>query len=87
MKSGRRNTCYQPDEYIGTIYFLGPCIVFGAYVEDQYTIESYLQKYLLEIGYPYHTPSLLCQNPYEYYYFLFLFLVKKVLSMIKYDLL
>ena len=57
MKSGRRNTCYQPDEYIGTIYFLGPCIVFGAYVEDQYTIESYLQKYLLEIGYPYRVEN------------------------------
>lgn len=57
-KSGRRVTYNQPDEYIGTIYFLGPCMIFGAYAEDKYTIESYLQEKLLEKGYPYRVENL-----------------------------
>lgn len=56
-RDGRRVTCFQPEEYIGTIYFLGPCIVLGVYVEDQYTIESYLQKSLLERGYKYRVEN------------------------------
>ncbi len=56
-KNGRRITCYQPDEFIGTIYFLGPCVIFGAYAEDRYTIESYLQQKLLEMGYPYRVEN------------------------------
>lgn len=52
-KEGRRVTCFQPNDYQGTIYFLGPCWVIGAFVEDQYTIESCLQKKLLEKGYDY----------------------------------
>lgn len=52
-KKGRRVTCFQPYDYQGTIYFLGPCWVIGAYVEDQYTVESWLQKKILEKGYAY----------------------------------
>lgn len=58
MRNGRRITCYQPEEYIGTIYFLGPCIIFGAFTEDKYTIESYLQKKLLETGFFYRVENL-----------------------------
>lgn len=57
VKGGKRVTYYQPNEYIGTIYFLGPCIMFGAYTEDKYTIESYLQKKLLEKGYSYRVEN------------------------------
>lgn len=60
-KNGRRVTCNQPKEYIGTIYFLGPCLIFGAYAEDRYTIENYLQKMLLENGYPYRVEN--CASP------------------------
>ncbi len=56
-KGGRRMVCYQPEEYEGTIYFLGPCTVIGVFVEDQYTIESYLQKLLLERGYRYRVEN------------------------------
>lgn len=57
VKNGRRVTCYQPEEYIGTIYFFGPCIMFGAFAEDQYTIESFLQKKLLDMGYSYRVEN------------------------------
>lgn len=56
-KSGRRVTCDQPDNYIGTIYLVGLCIVIGAYVEDQYTIASYLQRKLMESGYNYRVEN------------------------------
>lgn len=56
-KDGRRVTCYQPEEYEGTIYFFGPCIAIGAYTEDKYTIESYLQKKLREKGYKYRVEN------------------------------
>lgn len=52
-KDGRRITCLQPNEFIGTIYFLGPCWVLGVFVEDQYTVASCLQRKLLERGYQY----------------------------------
>lgn len=56
-KNGIRVTCFQPEEYVGTIYILGPCMIVGAYVEDQYTIPSYLQKKLLEQGYNYRVEN------------------------------
>lgn len=56
-RDGRRMTCYQPQEYIGTIYLLGVCWAIGPYVEDQYTIASYLQKRVLEKGYPYRVEN------------------------------
>lgn len=54
---GHRITCFQPDQYVGTIYILGLCIIVGRHVEDQYTIESWLQKYLSEKGYHYRVEN------------------------------
>ncbi|MCM1136315.1 MAG: hypothetical protein NC400_12165 [Clostridium sp.] len=51
--NGRRKTCFKPTDYVGKIYFFGECIVMGAYVEDKYTIESWLQKRLCEEGFSY----------------------------------
>lgn len=48
--SGRRKTCYQPKTYQKTIYMFGLCLIMGAYLEDQYTIASQLQKKLCENG-------------------------------------
>lgn len=56
-KDGRRVTCFQPEEFVGTIYFLGPCTMIGGFVEDQHTIESYLQKELIERGYRYRVEN------------------------------
>lgn len=56
-KDGKRKTCGQPEKYIGTIYLLGMCIMIGPYVEDQYTIASYLQQKLLEKGYLYRVEN------------------------------
>lgn len=56
-QNGRRTTCFQPKEYIGTIYFMGPCLIVGVYVEDQYTIASLLQKQLLSEGYAYRVEN------------------------------
>lgn len=50
---GYRKTCYQPEQYYGTIYLFGPCLVSGYLAEDKYTMASQLQKKLDEEGYPY----------------------------------
>ncbi len=51
--NGNRRTCYQPQTYQNSIYFFGQCIIMGAYKEDKYTIDSILQKKLIETGYQY----------------------------------
>lgn len=51
VRNGERRTCNQPEHFDRTIYFYGPCIVMGTLVEDQYTIESFLQKILTDKGY------------------------------------
>ena len=51
VKNGERRTCNQPEQFDRTIYFFGPCIVIGNYVEDQHTIESFLQSILIDKGY------------------------------------
>lgn len=56
-QNGRRKTCFQPQKYIGTIYLIGPCITLGIFVEDQYTIASYMQRELLENGYIYRVEN------------------------------
>lgn len=56
-KNGRRITCFQPEEYIGTIYTFGRCMMLGVYVEDQNTITSFLQKKLMEEGYAYRVEN------------------------------
>lgn len=40
----------QPVNYTKSIYFYGPCFIYGHYVEDKNTIESFLQKHLNESG-------------------------------------
>ncbi len=50
VAEGERRTSGQPKEYSKTIYFVGPCFVYGHYVEDKYTIESFLQKYINDGG-------------------------------------
>lgn len=50
---GYRKTCYQPEQYHGTIYMFGPCLIRGSRVEDKYTMASQLQKKLNDEGYPY----------------------------------
>lgn len=56
-QDGRRVTCFQPEEYIGTIYLVGMCTVIGAFVEDQFTIASFLQRKLLENGFKYRVEN------------------------------
>lgn len=56
-KKGRRITCFQPKEFLGTIYLIGVCTVLSSFVEDQYTIESYMQKKLLERGINYRVEN------------------------------
>lgn len=43
VKDGERLTVESPLEFERTIYFFGPCVIFGAFVEDKHTIESFLQ--------------------------------------------
>lgn len=50
VRNGERYTYGQPKIYQKTIYFVGPCFIYGHYVEDRNTIESILQKKINEIG-------------------------------------
>lgn len=42
--NGERYTVGQPEKYQKTIYLVGPCSIYGHYVEDKNTIASLLQK-------------------------------------------
>lgn len=53
VSNGQRVTVGQPKKSKNTIYFFGPCIMIGRYVEDRYTIESLLQKSLNRVGLQY----------------------------------
>ena len=57
---GERVTPGQPSDAQHTIYFFGPCIAIGSYVEDRHTIESFLQKRLNETGYHYKVVNCGC---------------------------
>lgn len=64
--NGKRKTCYQPKEWKGTIYMFGMCLFMGAYLENRYTIASWLQKKLCDEGWNYRVES--CgsyENVYE----------------------
>lgn len=52
VREGKRQTVGQPEKHKRCIYMVGPCIVAGQYVEDQYTIPSLLQKELNQEGFP-----------------------------------
>ena len=51
IHQGERRTVGQPDDYTRSIYFFGPCLIIGAYVSDECTIESYLQAMINKAGY------------------------------------
>lgn len=57
-KNGKRVTCFQPEEYVGTIYLLGACTIIGSFEEDSQTIASFMQKKLLEKGYNFRVENL-----------------------------
>ncbi|MCI8598708.1 MAG: radical SAM protein [Lachnospiraceae bacterium] len=58
IENGMRRTCNQPKAYAGTIYFFGMCSIYGALVEDRYTIPSIIQKYINVSGKPYRAINL-----------------------------
>lgn len=58
IENGLRKTCYQPEEYLGTIYFLGPCTMYGHFVEDLQTIPSLVQRHISELGKKYRVVNL-----------------------------
>ncbi len=43
VKDGERLTVGQPEQADSTVWFFGPCFIIGSYVEDRFTIESFLQ--------------------------------------------
>lgn len=51
IKDGIRRTTDQPTKARKNVYMYGPCVVVGPYVEDRYTIASYLQRMLCEEGF------------------------------------
>ncbi len=55
---GQRKTCFQPEHDCGRIYLFGLCMIMGAYLEDQYTIASQLQKELCDRGFYYRVENL-----------------------------
>ena len=48
--NGERVTTNQPERYVRSVYFFGPCYIMGRYVEDRNTIESFLQRKLCSDG-------------------------------------
>lgn len=50
---GKRRTTDQDGEYRHDLNVFGPCVVFGALVDDKNTIPSYLQRYINELGLSY----------------------------------
>lgn len=48
--NGERCTTNQPKEYTGSVYFFGPCYIYGHYAEDKNTIESLLQNHICHNG-------------------------------------
>lgn len=51
VADGERRTQEQPSDYQRCIYFYGPCMVIGVFVDDEHTIESFLQTRLNAKGY------------------------------------
>lgn len=51
VSKGKRQTVGQPEKYERCVYMVGPCVVEGPYVEDQYTLPSLVQQALNQEGY------------------------------------
>ena len=64
--NGERVTIGQPSEAERTIWFFGPCLMIGNYVEDKHTIESFLQERLNREGYSCKVVNCGChETPYQ----------------------
>lgn len=61
VTDGERQTLEQPETYDRAIWFIGPCFIYGRYVEDKNTIESFLQRRLNEAHY--HVKVVNCGSP------------------------
>lgn len=53
IHNGERRVIGQPQNANNTIWFFGPCYIRGVLVDDEHTIESYLQMKLNSEGYNY----------------------------------
>ena len=60
ISGGERLTIGQPEKAGSAIFFFGPCLPVGPYVEDSQTFESFLQKLLNDEGYPYRVYNYGC---------------------------
>ena len=58
--NGERLTVGQPEKADSAIYFFGPCVCIGPYVEDGHTVESFLQQELSREGYLYRVINAGC---------------------------
>lgn len=65
--NGRRVTVGQPQEAERVVWFFGPCLMVGSYVEDKHTIESLLQARLNREGYSCKVENCGCyeETPYQ----------------------
>ena len=64
--NGERVTVGQPERADRTIWFFGPCVVIGGFVEDRHTIESFLQERLNRDGYSCRVVNCGCyETPYQ----------------------
>ena len=64
--NGERITVGQPSEAERSIWFFGPCLMVGGYVEDKHTIESFLQERLNHEGYSCKVVNCGCfDTPYQ----------------------
>ncbi len=65
--NGERVTIGQPTEADRTIWFFGPCLIIGNYVEDRHTVESFLQERLNREGYSCKVVNCGCyeESPYQ----------------------
>ena len=57
-ENGLRKTLYQPEFYCGTIYCVGLCNVYGAFVKDEDTVSVLMQKELNKRHIPYRVVNL-----------------------------
>ena len=67
IENGERATVGQPSEADRVVWFFGPCLIIGNYVEDKHTIESFLQERLNREGYSCKVVNYGCYNetPYQ----------------------
>lgn len=54
IRNDRRLTCWNNETFINEVHFFGPCITFGLFSTDRFTIESILQKKMNDNGLRYN---------------------------------